>query len=151
MLLVHRHSGELILPQSLFWTCPVALQSRDGNTNPGCGCWQRQKYPKVGHSTNTKPEDAANIRNNLAFAGRGLFQPRLRARAVGQWVGEEPGLEMTPPKISFPCDLNDNSSYPASWLDWETSFLALLSNYSDDPCLSEVESAVHKLSAQMHI
>lgn len=27
-----------------------------------------------------------------------------------------------PPKTSFPCDLNDNCSCPASWLDWETSF-----------------------------
>lgn len=37
-------------------------------------------------------------------------------------MGEEPGLENDPPKIYFPCDLNDNSSHPASWLDWETSF-----------------------------
>lgn len=44
-------------------------------------------------------------------------------RAVGQRVGEEPGLENHPPqKICFPCDLNDNSSCPASWLDWEASF-----------------------------
>lgn len=35
-------------------------------------------------------------------------------RAVGQWMGEEPGLENDPPKIYFPSDLNDNSSHPAS-------------------------------------
>lgn len=99
------HSEQLIVPQSLFWTCPIALQSRDGNTEPSSGCWHRQKSPKIGHSTNIKLEDAANIRNNLAFAGKGdqmgFSTSDSVPRAVGQWVGEEPGLENDPPQKSL--------------------------------------------------
>lgn len=84
---------------------------------------QRQKYPKVGHSTNIQLEDAENIRNNLAFAGRGIRWGCSTSDSVPRDRGWEKNQGWKqPPKTSFPCDLNDNCSCPASWLDWETSF-----------------------------
>lgn len=100
------------------FTCSVDLTTGRGRNDP-----------KIGYRGKIKLEDAKNMRNNLSFARKGnwmawwVFSTSDKLpRAVGHWMGEEPGMEDDPPKIYFPCDLNDNSSHPASWLDWETSF-----------------------------
>lgn len=103
---------------------PTPLCCKSGSVTPHgfSGPGRGRSDPKVGYTGSIK------LRNNAAFV-RGVRWPDRSSPSLTSCQGLlDSGWEknqiwkMTPQKIYFPCDLNDNSSHPASWLDWETSF-----------------------------
>lgn len=96
-----------------------------GSTNPGSGYCRGRNTPRLvtAQISSWRMLKTSGIIWHLQEGGLdGAVPPLTPCQGLSDRGWEKNQGWKQPPKTSFPCDLNDNCSCPASWLDWETSF-----------------------------